>query len=56
MLISIISWAAAMAKNIPGEISLLSLVHEPYLNHVTPPHYFLPRPCRKNNAQAYPDD
>lgn len=37
MLISIISWAAAMAKNIPGEISLLSLVHEPYLNHVTPP-------------------
>ena len=37
MLISIISWAAAMAKNIPGEISLLSLVHEPYLNHITPP-------------------
>lgn len=37
MLISIISWAATMAKSIPEEISLLSLVHEPYLNHVTPP-------------------
>lgn len=37
MLVSIISWASSQARNIPGDISLLSLVDEPYIRHVTPP-------------------
>lgn len=50
MLISIISWAATMAKSIPEEISLLSLVHEPYLNHITPPITSYRSPAEKRRA------
>lgn len=37
MLVSIISWASSQARNIPEDISLLSLVDEPYIRHATPP-------------------